>query len=286
MASQLRPGQLEAVAKKDGQIVARFAEETTGAPVALKLTPDRPALAGNGADAQPITVSAVDAQGREVPTANNPITFDLTGPANILGTGNGDNTSHEPEQTNQRSLFNGLAQVTLQSQRDSSGTAVLTAKADGLATAQTSIEIKPAPPIPSVPPVDPLFTLVKWRMSPISTDKPDPKAQIGDTDMNTWSSVQIPSLQKFEGGTWESYRISFTPTPDIQKTGGHIRFKKITGTAEVWLDDQMAGEKQGASDAELIVKLPPSNQPITLTVLVNSNGAPQAGLTGTVMVEP
>ena len=73
------PGKLEAVAKRDGKPWAHFSEETTGDPVALKLTPDRSDLAGNGADAEPITVSAVDAQDRDVPTANTPVTFELGG---------------------------------------------------------------------------------------------------------------------------------------------------------------------------------------------------------------
>ena len=64
------PGKLEAVARKDGREIIRSAVETTGVPVALKLVPDRESLAGDGADALPVTVCAVDAQGREVPTAN------------------------------------------------------------------------------------------------------------------------------------------------------------------------------------------------------------------------
>ena len=66
------PGKLEAVAKKDGKEVARCAVETTGAAVALQLIADRPRLAGDGRDAQPITVQAIDAQGRPVPTAGQP----------------------------------------------------------------------------------------------------------------------------------------------------------------------------------------------------------------------
>ena len=280
------PGKLEAVAKKGGKEYARFAEETTGDPVALKLTPDRPDLAGDGADAQPITVSAVDAQGREVPTANLPVTFDLTGPVKIIGTGNGDNTSHEPEQTNQRSLFNGLAQVTLQSKRDSSGTAVLTAKAEGLTPAEAKIEVKAVPPIPSVSPTDPIFTLDKWRMSPISADKPDPKVKIEDTDMNSWANVQPGTLQKFEGGSWEMYRITFVPPSIVQKNGGQLWFKEIAGSAEVWIDDQLADEKKETVPGELKVKLSAGNKPLNVTVVVNANGAPKAGLSGVVVVQP
>jgi beta-galactosidase len=42
-------------------------------------------------------VRTCDAQGRFVPTADNEITFELTGPGKIIGVGNGDPSSHEPD---------------------------------------------------------------------------------------------------------------------------------------------------------------------------------------------
>jgi len=43
------------------------------------------------------TVSAVDAQGRAVPVAQNKINFSLTGAGKIIGVGNGDPSCHEPD---------------------------------------------------------------------------------------------------------------------------------------------------------------------------------------------
>jgi beta-galactosidase len=155
------PGKLEAVATKDGAEIARTAVETTGDPVALKLIPDRDSLAGDGADATPITVCALDDQGREVPTANLPVTFEISGPGAIIGLGNGDNTSHEPEKGNHRSLFNGLAQVIVQSQRDQAGTMTLTAVADGVKSAEVQLAVQAVAPLPAVPPADPVLSAAK-----------------------------------------------------------------------------------------------------------------------------
>jgi beta-galactosidase len=91
------PGKLEAVAKKDGKEVARHVVETTGQPVKLRLTPDRTALAADGCDAVPVTVEALDEQGRPVPTANLTVAFKIGGPGKIIGVGNGDPNCHEPE---------------------------------------------------------------------------------------------------------------------------------------------------------------------------------------------
>ena len=145
------PGKLEAVAKKEGKEVARYSVETTGSPVSLRLTSDRPALAGDGNDALPVTVEALDKEGRPVPTAKVPVEFEISGFGAIIGVGNGDPTSHEPDKGNNRSLFNGLAQVIVQSQRGGAGNLLLRAKAEGLTSAEAPIVVKPATPPPAVP---------------------------------------------------------------------------------------------------------------------------------------
>ena len=144
------PGKLEAVATKNGREVARFAVETTGEPVALRLTPDRKTLDADGQDAVPVTVEAIDAQGRPVPTANLPVEFELSGPGANIGVGNGDPNSHEPEKGNKVSIYNGLAQIIVQSTKDA-GEIKLTATAEGLAPATTVVKTSATQPIPAVP---------------------------------------------------------------------------------------------------------------------------------------
>jgi beta-galactosidase len=139
------PGKLEAIGKTNGKQVSYFTVETTDKPVALRLVPDRNALAGDGSDAMPVTVEAIDKDGRPVPTANLAVEFEITGPGAIIGVGNGDPTSHEPEKGNKRSLFNGLAQIILQSRRGGSGDIVVRAKAEGLKSAESTIRVNAAP---------------------------------------------------------------------------------------------------------------------------------------------
>ena len=147
------PGRLEAVAKTNGREIARTAVETTGAPAALKLIPDRPTLAGDGWDAQPVTVAALDAQGRWIATANLPVDFEISGPGDIIGLGNGDPNSHEAEKGTHRSVFNGLAQVIVQSRPDQSGPLVLHATAAGLKPAEITLNVVATPAPPFVPPL-------------------------------------------------------------------------------------------------------------------------------------
>jgi hypothetical protein len=59
-------------------------------------------------------VAVVDAQGRIVPIANNEIFFEVTG-GRIIGVGNGHPNTRESDKLPKRMVFNGLAQVVVQS---------------------------------------------------------------------------------------------------------------------------------------------------------------------------
>ncbi|HYP17951.1 MAG TPA: beta-galactosidase GalA [Opitutus sp.] len=92
------PGTLLARGYRGGKEIATTTVETTGAPAAITLVPDRTTLAADRRDVAVITVEARDAQARLVPTANVPVTFSIRGPGRIIGVGNGDPSSHEPDQ--------------------------------------------------------------------------------------------------------------------------------------------------------------------------------------------
>jgi beta-galactosidase len=144
-----QPGRLEAVARTGGRVVATYSAETTGAPVALRLTPDRAALDGDGWDAVPVTVEALDSKGRHVPTANLPVQFQVAG-GKAIGVGNGDPNCHEPDKAMSRSLYNGYAQVIVQSERGGAGTLLLKATSPGLRAAATTLKVRSVPPVPAV----------------------------------------------------------------------------------------------------------------------------------------
>ncbi|MBD3750748.1 MAG: glycosyl hydrolase 53 family protein [Sphingobacteriales bacterium] len=112
------PGTLSAIAYKKGRKLEAKVE-TTGAPVEVVVTPYKTTMLADGKDVSILNISAIDKEGREVPTANNLITFKVSGDAKIIGVGNGDPSAHEPDQFKdgevwQRHLFNGKAQVILQ----------------------------------------------------------------------------------------------------------------------------------------------------------------------------
>ena len=268
-------GRLEALGfnnDKQGE-VARTAVETTGPAVALQLLPDRESLQGDGRDAMPITVRAVDAQGRPSPLDNSLLTFAVSGAGRSIGHGNGDPNSHEDEKGPTRRLFNGLAQLIVQSRADAAeGELLVSVSAEGLAAASVRLPVRRVPTLLSVPVEGvPLSFLRDWRTSPPSATRPDPNLPLADNDMNTWGWGTPPMLEKSgPGQLWRQYRSSFTPRRNLADGTASLRFANIQGRAEVWLDGQLLGSKTSAEAGPLSVKLPAGSGKRQLMVLVKA----------------
>ena len=121
---------IEARGSKDGKVVLTEKRETTGPAVAIRLTADRTEINADGEDVAILKVEALDKEGRPVPTAENLIGFNVSGDGALIGVGNGDPNCQESDKEPKRSLFNGLAQVILQSTKQA-GTITIKAAKEG-----------------------------------------------------------------------------------------------------------------------------------------------------------
>jgi beta-galactosidase len=133
------PGEVKAVAYKNGEIWAENIVKTTGEPAKIELSVDRYEIAADGKDLSFITVRVIDKNGLTVPTANNVIEFKLEGSGEIVATDNGDATDFTPFPSNERRLFSGKALVIIKSIKGKTGEMKLNAISEGLKEA--SIEI-------------------------------------------------------------------------------------------------------------------------------------------------
>jgi len=133
------PGTLRAVGTNAGAVAAEDKVETSGAPARVLLVPDRPAIDADGQDVSLVSVAIVDAKGRVVPTANNLISFEVSGAGENWGVGNGDPSCHDADKSSQCKVFNGLAQIILRSSRKP-GEIKLSASSAGLTSATVVIE--------------------------------------------------------------------------------------------------------------------------------------------------
>jgi beta-galactosidase len=135
------PGTIEARGFKDGKQVLTAKRENTGPAAKLVLRPDRQEISADGEDVAICTVEVQDAQGRVLPITDHDITFKVTGPGEVIGTGNGDPTNHEPDPGPKRKAFAGLCMAIVQSGK-TGGSLMVEATSPGLTAGTATITSK------------------------------------------------------------------------------------------------------------------------------------------------
>lgn len=113
--------------------LARHRIETTGKAVRLIAKAECADWLADGRDLQFVRVTAVDAKGRRVLSADDQLSFSVDGNAQIVAVTNGDICSEESYVGNSRRLWNGSAVVILKSKEKTSGT-TLSVSAKGFKT--------------------------------------------------------------------------------------------------------------------------------------------------------
>ncbi|MCJ7728503.1 MAG: DUF4982 domain-containing protein, partial [Sedimentisphaerales bacterium] len=137
------PGELKAVAYKDGKEIGQAIMRAAGKPTAIRLMPDRTELSATGEDLCYILVEAVDEKGTLCPLADNLIRFKVDGPAEIAAVGNGNPMSFEPFQADSRKLFYGKAMLILRTTEGQGGRVTVTAGSDGLPATDITVQCQP-----------------------------------------------------------------------------------------------------------------------------------------------
>jgi beta-galactosidase len=136
------PGELKAVAYKNGKKWDEEVVKTTGEAVKLQAIADRNEINADGKDLSFISVQIADKDGFMVPRSNNAIQFSIEGPGEIVATDNGDSYNMESFASHKRNAFNGMALVIVRSKAGEKGTIVVTAKSDGLKEIEVIVKSK------------------------------------------------------------------------------------------------------------------------------------------------
>ena len=129
------PGTVTAVSRKGGKEIARKEIRTASAPYGIRLTPDRAVIAADGKDLSYITAEIIDADGNPCPTADNEITFQVSGAGENAGVDNGSPISLERFKSDRRKAFNGKALLIVRN-NGKAGEITIEASADGLVQAK------------------------------------------------------------------------------------------------------------------------------------------------------
>ncbi|MGM9803741.1 MAG: beta-galactosidase GalB [Muribaculaceae bacterium] len=139
---QYEPGELRAVAYKQGQPWAQSSVCTTGEACSIKLTPHKSTIKADGYDLVMVRVALTDSEGREVPTAEPLLNCSLQGEGEIVATDNGDPTCLQIFSEKSRKAFNGLLLVIVNAKRGGKGNLHLTVDSDGITQGDLDIKIE------------------------------------------------------------------------------------------------------------------------------------------------
>lgn len=135
-------GVLEVVGRKNGQEVARDRVETTGKPIALKLTLENE-ITSVGSDVALVRCEAVDAAGRCVPDAEGvTVQFDVDAGGELLGTGS-DISDPTPVTCPDRRMRAGVCVAAVRVKKE---TVCVTARAFGLDSAEVTLSVSRSEP--------------------------------------------------------------------------------------------------------------------------------------------
>ena len=137
---QYAPGELKVVAYKDGKEWATEVEKTAGAAAKIALKADRAELTADGKDLSFVTVTVTDADGVTAPRADNPVHFTVSGPADIVGTDNGDQSSFEPLTGPDHRAFYGKCLAIVRTRPGATGAIILHAESEGLTAASVELQ--------------------------------------------------------------------------------------------------------------------------------------------------
>lgn len=129
---EFEPGEITAVAYKDGEEVMRHTRKTAGEAYEIRLTTDREMLSADGYDLAYVTVECFDKEGNPVPTAMNQLYFDVEGAGELMGVDNGNAVGTESLKGSTMKLFNGKALAIIRTLRDVQGDIRLTVRGDGV----------------------------------------------------------------------------------------------------------------------------------------------------------
>ncbi len=146
-----QPGVLRAVGKRrDGTIACEAEVATAGGPAAIRLKADRDTITTWSGDVSLIQFEVVDAQGRVVPTASNPVRVAVSG-GTLVALDNANLKDLSLNQSDQRQAFNGRGLAIVRGSK--AGTIRVRASSPGLTDGDLTLTVRTGANPPAIPSV-------------------------------------------------------------------------------------------------------------------------------------
>ncbi len=135
-------GTLRGDCTKGGSVAATDTVKTANAAAKVVLSADRGAIHSDGKDLVFVTADVQDANGVVVPTADNSITFSVTGPGQLVGVDNGNPIDTASYKGTSRKAFSGKALAIVRS-TGTAGSIVISASSSNLAPGSVTAAAAP-----------------------------------------------------------------------------------------------------------------------------------------------
>ncbi len=187
-------------------------------------------------DAVCVNVTARDRDGHFVFDADAAVHFSVDG-GRVMGVGNGNPNSHEPDIADSRKLFAGCCQAIVAPDSGQNEIKV-TAQTDNGIAASVVIPVRVQKNAPDIIPSVKERYITKWRRTlDLSDEYPDYSREISDSDMNTWVIVRA-------GGGYDELfngRIGYGmyKTKVEIKKGERVVFRELQGdTVDVYINGE------------------------------------------------
>jgi len=241
------PGAIRLVGYQKGKIAASSERKTTGMAVSLQMCPWRETIAGNGQDAMPVAVIAVDTEGEEVPDAENLLQISVEG-GTLLGACNGNPNCHEDLFSSQRSLFHGRCLVVIRPE-PLAETVILSAKSvTGVLSGSVTLPVISCSQVPTVPSVTEHY-LIQWKITAhVFAKRPDVLKKVEEFDMNSWEDIRTdqesggPKKLENVQGMYAIYRTTTTIVPQMNGHRASLYFYSVWGDCEFYINGVKRGE--------------------------------------------
>ncbi|MFJ5306713.1 glycoside hydrolase family 2 TIM barrel-domain containing protein [Streptomyces sp. NPDC088350] len=107
------PGELLAVAYRDGAETGRHTLHTATGPIRLNAESDRPSITANGGDLAYVTLTLTDPDGTPHTAADRPVAVEVSGAGALSGFGSADPSTEERFDTTERRTYEGRALAVL-----------------------------------------------------------------------------------------------------------------------------------------------------------------------------
>jgi beta-galactosidase len=134
------PGELRAIAKKDGKIHSEDAIFTTQAAYRLRLKANKDEIKANRRDVVTVTATAEDEKGRQVLWEERQIRFLVDGDVTVLAVQNSDPYEHRAPKDLSRKLYHGSCQLVIRA-NGVPGNCLISAVSEGLESASLTLEV-------------------------------------------------------------------------------------------------------------------------------------------------